>query len=369
MLQRHYSKRVEGVRLHWAELGEGAKPPLVLIHGLNDCYRTWKHLASRLAVDRRVLMLDLPGHGLSERPDATYELEWYGRVVSSWLAALGLDRVDLVGHSFGGGVAQVLVCECPERIRRLVLVSSGGLGREVAMYLRLASVPRVVEYFGQMFMSPCTKLALRATRHVLSKKDVARLAVINAQRGSARAFARTVKHVIDWRGQRRNFFERAHEMRLPAMAVFWGVRDTVIPVKHARDLARYVEGLRLVEFERSGHYPHHEDAEAFGYALRDFLDALHVPPSRVSREAHAKHKTRNKSKKGKAAPRWTPQSVVPVVVAPARSVVAPAPTLTPSRAPDVPPVLESAVPGVPSGASCDETVGAAQVLTMATAKR
>src|ERR1700690_2807151 len=83
---RHHFAQVEGVRLHWAELGEStSKPPLVLLHGLNDCYRSWRELAPRLAVDRRVLIPDLPGHGLSGRPDASYELQWYARILTRWL--------------------------------------------------------------------------------------------------------------------------------------------------------------------------------------------------------------------------------------------------------------------------------------------
>lgn len=283
----HHFKRVEGIRLHWAELGsQGDRPPLVLLHGLNDCYRTWRQLAPRLAGDRRVLMLDLPGHGLSERPDATYKLEWYAHLVARWLEALGLEVVDVVGHSFGGGVAQVMLLECPERVRRLVLVSSGGLGREVAVALRVATVPHVVEQFGQPFMRRGTRIALRATGDVISEKDASRLATINGQRGSARAFARTVRDIIDWRGQTRTFFQRAHEVSsLPAIAVFWGDADTVIPVSHARELARFVEGIRLVEFKGSGHYPHHQDPDAFERALRAFLDADSVPAARL-RDLH-----------------------------------------------------------------------------------
>jgi pimeloyl-ACP methyl ester carboxylesterase len=284
MLQRHYFKRVDGVRLHWAEVGDDSRdnPPLVLLHGLNDCYRTWKHQACRLARDRRVIMLDLPGHGLSERPDATYELEWYAQIVGQWFANADLEVADVVGHSFGGGVAQMLLLGRPGRIRRLVLVSSGGLGREVALALRLAAFTQLVERLGQPFMKPVTLIALRAQNIGLSKKEASRLATINSQRGSARAFARTVRDVIDWQGQRRTLFHRVHELpELPAIAVFWGDRDPIIPVSHARDLSRSVEGIRLVEFKGSGHSPHRQAPDAFEEALRDFLDARLVPSARL----------------------------------------------------------------------------------------
>jgi len=269
--------------VHWAELGEAAHAtPLVMLHGLNDCYRTWRQVAPPLARGRRVLMPDLPGHGLSGRPDASYELSWYAHLMARWLDTAGVERADVVGHSFGGGVAQRMLLECPQRIRRLVLVSSGGLGREIALSLRLASIPLVVERLGQPFMGPCTRLALKATGDVISREDMARLSVMNAQRGSARAFARTVRDVIDWRGQRRTFFQRAAELRgLPAIAVFWGDRDVVIPISHAEALAKSVDGVSVTRFAGCGHYLHHEKPDELVDALRTFLEAPCVPAARV----------------------------------------------------------------------------------------
>ncbi len=279
----HRFARVEGVRLHWAELGEStSRPPLVLLHGLKDCYRTWRQVAPWLACDRRVLIPDLPGHGLSAHPDASYELRWYAQLMAHWLDTAGVDRADVVGHSFGGGIAQMMLVECPERIRRLVLVSSGGLGREIAMPLRLASIPLVVERLGQRFMGPCTRLALKATGDILSSEDLAWLSSMNAQSGSARAFARTVHDIIDWRGQRHTFFQHVDELsNLPPIAVFWGDRDTVIPFSHAEALARSVEGVHITRFEGCGHYPHHEKPDAFADSLRDFLDASDAPTARL----------------------------------------------------------------------------------------
>jgi pimeloyl-ACP methyl ester carboxylesterase len=285
MQRQHHYERVDGVRIHWVEMASGrtgsSEPPLVLLHGLNDCYRTWRRAAPLLARGRRVLMPDLPGHGLSERPDATYEIKWYAHVMALWLEAAGVETCDLAGHSFGGGVAQAMLLECPQRIRRLALVASGGLGREVAWLLRLASIPRVVERFGQPFMGPCTRLTLRAVGNLLGQEDVDRLTSINAQSGSARAFARTVRDVIDWRGQRRTLFDRAAELRtLPPIGVFWGDRDAIIPVAHARAMSASVDGVQATLFEGCGHYPHHEHTESFASALLRFLDDPTISPAR-----------------------------------------------------------------------------------------
>jgi len=277
------SVSIDGTLVHWVEIGhEGDEPPVVALHGLNDCHLTWKRIAPLLGRDRRVLMPDLPGHGLSGRPDASYELCWYARTMARWIDAVGLDRADVVGHSFGGGVAQTMLLECPDRIRRLVLVSSGGLGSEVALLLRLASLPYVVERLGQPFMGPCTRLTLHGLRDVIPEGYIEELSRMNAQRGSARAFARTVRDIIDWRGQRKTFYQRAYELAgLPPMALLWGNRDTIIPTAHATALTTFVEGVRLILFEGCGHYLHHEQPESFVRAVRDFLDDPSVPAARL----------------------------------------------------------------------------------------
>lgn len=266
---------VEGVRLHWAEVGiDSDRPPVVLLHGLNNSCRSWSRVAPALGVDRRVLMPDLPGHGQSARPNAAYALDWHARIVGRWLQALGLQRVDVVGHSFGGGVAQMLLIECPGLVHRLVLVAAGGLGKAVGWWLRLASLPGVVEHLGQPFMALGTRLALRAARDGVTREDVRELSRLNSQAGSARAFARSVRDVVDWRGQRRSFRDRAHEIEaLPAMLVLWGDRDDIIPIEQGRAFAKSLSGAAFMSFQGAGHYLHNQQPELFVRAVRQFLDA------------------------------------------------------------------------------------------------
>jgi pimeloyl-ACP methyl ester carboxylesterase len=229
-------------------------------------------------------MLDLPGHGKSGRPNLGYELAWYARVVAAWLAQLELEQVDVVGHSFGGGVAQMLLLECPERIRRLVLVAAGGLGKSVGVWLRLASLPYFVEYFGQPLMALGTRLALRGADAGVTHEDIAALSRLNSQPGSARAFARSVRDVIDWRGQRRNFLERVHDLRaIPPLLVVWGDRDAIIPIEQGRAFAASMEGAAFKTFEGCGHYPHNQRPAELVRVLREFLDDPAFTATRLKR--------------------------------------------------------------------------------------
>jgi pimeloyl-ACP methyl ester carboxylesterase len=271
---------IDGVRLHWAELGHGR--PLVLLHGLCDSHRTWFPVAPELARSRRVLMLDLAGCGESARPDASYTLDWHANLVGAWLGALGLDAADLVGHSFGGGVAQWMLLHHRRRIRRLGLESSGGLGREVGPALRWASFPFFVERFGQPFMRFGTTRALNAAGGAFSGEEIAILARYNAVPGTARAFSRSVRDVIDAWGQHRNFLDRAHEVPvLPPVAIFWGDKDPLIPIAHGIDAASVIEGATLTRVQGVGHFPHRQVPGPFAQALEALLDAPHVANARL----------------------------------------------------------------------------------------
>jgi pimeloyl-ACP methyl ester carboxylesterase len=275
---------VDGVGIHWADVGENSGlAPVVLLHGLNNSALSWSSVAPLLAADRRVLMPDLPGHGQSDRPNAGYRLDWYAHIIARWLEAVGVEQADLVGHSFGGGIAQMLLLECPERIRRLVLVAAGGLGKAVGWWLRLASLPGVVEHLGQPFMALGTRLALRSAGSGVTPEDVLALSQYNARAGSARAFARSVRDVINWRGQLRHFGQRAGEIeKLPPMLVLWGDRDRLIPIDQGRAFAESLEGAAFHAFPGSGHYLHNEQPEAFVRVVRAFLDDPAAPATRFN---------------------------------------------------------------------------------------
>jgi pimeloyl-ACP methyl ester carboxylesterase len=279
--EKHLQVDLGEVALHWTEVGQG--PPVLLLHGLNDSHRTWRDIWPRLP-GRRILMLDLPGHGMSSRPDAPYTLDWNATQVARWIEHLDLRDLDLAGHSYGGGVAQWLLLKCRPRIRRLALLSSGGLGREVYPWLRLASTPFLIEAFGQRWMGPIAGFAMARATTSDARAEIALLASYLRQPGSARAFSRTVRDVINWRGQTRNLFDRIEEIaELPPMRLFWGARDTILPISQGTAIAALLEGCDLIRFENSGHFVQWEQPEALASALQTFLDAPNALPAHVRR--------------------------------------------------------------------------------------
>jgi pimeloyl-ACP methyl ester carboxylesterase len=281
--RRSHRAVVDGIELHWLEYGTSTgRPPLLLLHGLSDSHLTWSRIAPDLARDRRVLALDLPGHGLSDRPDVGYELAWYARVVAAWIESLGIPELDVAGHSLGGGIALMLLLHCRPRIRRIVLEAAGGLGKEVAWVLRLASLQAVVERLGQPFMAFGAWLALGGSRTGVPPEDLEALRSFQRRPGTARAFARTVSHLVGWQGQRHSFFHHAADIEeLPPIAVLWGDRDAVLPVEQGRAFARAVDGVSFVEVAGSGHSVHRDDAASFLRIVRDSLDAPTWPAVRL----------------------------------------------------------------------------------------
>src|SRR5215217_6960383 len=120
---------------------EGEGPLVLLIHGITGRSAQWNETIEALAGDYTVLAPDLLGHGESAKPRGDYSLGSYASGLRDLLAVLGHDRATIVGHSLGGGIAMQLAYQFPERVERLVLVSSGGLGHEVGIVLRAATLP------------------------------------------------------------------------------------------------------------------------------------------------------------------------------------------------------------------------------------
>ncbi len=264
---------VDGVGLHWVQQGHGR--PLVLLHGLGDAHLTWRVLAPAFA-HRRVLMLDLPGHGLSARPDASYSLDWYARVVGSWLDQLGLEELDLVGHSFGGGVAQQLLLSHSDRVGRVALLAPGGHGPGVALSLRLLQLPGVDRLI-QPFIGLGTRISLAASLGAhIAAADLRLLAWMNTAPGTARALVRTARDVVGWRGQKVNVGEVGGAANalptMPPTLLFWGDRDPVLPVRQAHSAAATLRNSQLEILPGCGHFPHLERAKEVARLLAHHLD-------------------------------------------------------------------------------------------------
>ena len=257
-------------------LGEG--PPLVLIHGITSSSECWGPVIPALAARHTVIAPDLMGHGASAKPTGDYSLGAFASLVRDLLLALGHERATIVGHSLGGGVAMQFSYQFPERVERLALVSSGGLGREVHLLLRAAALPGA-DFVLPVITSNRVLGAGRGIGGVLQRLRIAPggdLALLAEgfgsldNRGSREAFLHTVRAVIDSSGQRVSAYDRLGlATRIPSLIV-WGERDSIIPVDHGKAAHAAMPHSRFEVFPGAGHLPHHADPERFAAILTSF---------------------------------------------------------------------------------------------------
>jgi pimeloyl-ACP methyl ester carboxylesterase len=270
MTAESFEMVIDGVDLHWTEQGTGS--PLIVLHGLADSQHTWAGVTAELGRRYRVFCLDLPGCGRSGRPDATYSLDWQARMAVAWLDRLGLESYDVLGHSYGGGVALWLLLYRSRRVRRLALIAPGGLGGEVTPLLRLAALFGGLEAAAEFVIGPVTRLLVHLHGCSLPVAQRRMLCRLNGRPGTARAFARTVRDVMSWRGQTRHILQRLHQVeRLPPIGLFWGEQDRVIPIQHGQALCETLDDCSLYPLQ-GGHFLHWQAPDALAQAILTFLD-------------------------------------------------------------------------------------------------
>jgi len=278
---------IHGHRRAYVRAGRG--PVLLLLHGLGCDHTTWAPVIDALAEDFTVIAPDLLGHGRSAKPRADYSVGGFANGMRDLLTVLGVERVTVVGHSFGGGVAMQFAYQFPERTERLFLVASGGLGPEVTPLIRAVSTPG--------YHQAMTVLTLPGVRHAVTAgmralaatgapalRDLGEVAAIHdsfKDRGARHATRHVVRAVVDWRGQIVSMADRAYLTDAMPMGVVWGREDQVIPVAHAANAAALAPKATVEVLEDAGHFPHKDHPERFVQILRDFVRS--TTPAKHSR--------------------------------------------------------------------------------------
>ena len=270
-------RTIHGYRRAFVHGGSG--PAVLLIHGIGDSSDTWREIIPTLARDHTVIAPDLLGHGRSDKPRADYSVAGYANAMRDLLSVVGVDRVTVVGHSLGGGVAMQFAYQYPERCERLVVVSSGGVSREVHPFLR-ASALQPAHLFLALLRLPLARSLGRGIFRALEwldtdlgrdTDDMLRIFDALPDATSRAAFVRTLHAVVDWRGQVITMLDRCYLTRGMPTLLIWGDRDGVIPIEHARIAHAAMPGSRLETFYGAGHFPHHSDPNRFLEVLYEFL--------------------------------------------------------------------------------------------------
>ena len=276
---------LHGHRVSYRSAGSGSV--VLLLHGITSSATTWDDVLPWLAERHTVVAPDLLGHGESAKPRGDYSLGAQANTLRDLLAVLGHERVTVVGHSLGGGIAMQLAYQYPELCERLVLVSSGGLGRTVSPLLRSASLPGASALLS-LAAHPRVLSALERfgerPRQRSSGRGVYLRAIARALRplqrpGAREAFLQTLRSVIDARGQRVSARDRLYLLSAMPTLIVWGERDNTIPLSHGRAAHEAAPGSRFETLPRAAHFPNLEDPEGLSAVLRDFLET--TQPARI----------------------------------------------------------------------------------------
>jgi pimeloyl-ACP methyl ester carboxylesterase len=269
--------QLHGHPLSYVDAGTG--PAVLFIHGLLGSHQHWAHLIRTLAAERRLIAPDLFGHGASAKPMGDYSLGAHAATLRDLLDRLEIAQVTLVGHSLGGGIAMQFAYLFPERVARLVLLSSGGLGRELSPLLRAAALP------GAELVLPLLASRWLRERTARVTGSLGRLGIrpdadlSEAWRGlgclgdaeSRGAFLATVRSVIDPGGQTVTAWDHLPMATTVPTMLVWGAKDRIIPSWHAVTARTGFPGCRVEIFERAGHFPHLAQPERFAALLREFI--------------------------------------------------------------------------------------------------
>ncbi|WP_396925732.1 alpha/beta fold hydrolase [Mycolicibacterium sp.] len=276
-----------------AYLDEGQGEVILLLHGMAGSSQTWRSVVRPLSRKYRVIAPDLLGHGHSAKPRSDYSLGAFAVWLRDLLDELGVTRATIVGHSLGGGVAMQFLYQHPDYCHRLILVNSGGLGPDVGWTLRLLSAPGA-ELIMPIIAPPPVLALGEKVRSWFGKAGITSprgAEIWNAyssfsDAATRSAFLRTLRSVVDYRGQAVSALNRLHvKADMPIMAI-WGDSDAIIPVEHAYSAHEARPDVRLEVLTGVGHFPQVERPTEVVELIDDFITStagtdIHQPATRA----------------------------------------------------------------------------------------
>ncbi len=267
----------DGARIYAISAGSKDDPAIVFVHGIGGSSASWQAVIGAFADTHHVVAIDLPGHGQSDIPDAAssvYSVGGLGRALMAALTELGVARATLVGHSLGGAIAIGAALAKPDRVERLVLVDSGGLGVEIN--------PDLVRLLGEPPSEPASRALLELFFHdhrVVLDAGVAEHHAALSRPGAHDAVGAIVGKAFTETSQRAARDGRLAEITQPVL-VIWGDHDRVIPPAHAERAREAFADVEVAIVPDSGHAPQVEQPEAFAAILAAFVERTQATSSR-----------------------------------------------------------------------------------------
>lgn len=266
----------EPVRLYYQDVGQG--PPILLIHGFGASTYTWQKIIPDLALDHRVIAVDLKGFGRSDKPfDDHYSAFDQAKLLTQFIKQKNLHNLTIVGHSFGGGVALALALEANSqlkgRLSRLVLMDTVAYPQKVPIFFKLLAVPLVSQLGVRMV--PPTLQAAEALRIAYYNPSKITQQAIDAYAEPLRSAAG--KHAIIYTAREivppdlNEIAARYPSIKLPTL-IMWCDHDYIVPMRIGLHLKRAIPNASFRLVHSCGHIPQEEEPAETLQILQTFLD-------------------------------------------------------------------------------------------------
>jgi pimeloyl-ACP methyl ester carboxylesterase len=250
--------KVDGLDVHYYMAGQGE--PVVVIHGGGGDASTWRNNITELAGRYTVYAPDLPGYGSSQPLAGDYYIPELVEFVDRFAGSLGLEKFYLIGHSLGGGIALNYTLKSPHKVKKLVLVSSLCLGREIAFWVRLFSLPALIRSIGALVIA-----VLKSVKWVVKQLNPAGFIMPLSP-----ASMTVGGSITTFREQSLVLEQRLSEVKVPTLLV-WGAKDPIVPVRQAYRAAKAIPDCRVEVFQKSGHNVHRDELKQFSEVITGFL--------------------------------------------------------------------------------------------------
>jgi 4,5:9,10-diseco-3-hydroxy-5,9,17-trioxoandrosta-1(10),2-diene-4-oate hydrolase len=267
--------KVDGINTRFWSMGD-AGPNVILIHGIGGYVEMWENNIERLSQNYRVYAMDLAGFGRSDKPNVPYSFPFLSKFVLGFMEALGIDRASLIGNSMGGGISLQVALQSPDKVDKLVLVNSAGLGKELTIMFRLASLPLI----GGLLSRPSRNGVRKILRECVYDKSLIsddfaergyRIATVP---GAHKAFLIALRSSVTIGGLTtkvlNSFLDKLHTIQAPTL-VIWGRQDRILPVAHAHVAEEKIPEATIHIFDPCGHMPQIERPEEFNTLVLNFL--------------------------------------------------------------------------------------------------
>ncbi len=265
---------VDNQQIHYLDYGERA--PVLLLHGGGAGSAIWFRQIEALSKTHRVIAPDHPVFGLSsQRAFEPPFVESLVRYLSAFMDTVGLDKVDVVGLSMGGQGALALAIDRPERIDRVVVIDSAGLGKAFPLLFKLANVPllgRLITRPSRMGQDNYFKTMEVANSEFADANAYRQYAYdVTLSDGHSRAMRSSLSTITGMRGQKEIFTDtQLMSITAPALAI-WGDQDPLFPVEHGYRLAKLAPDARLHVIEDARHVPLLDHADAVNELIVGFV--------------------------------------------------------------------------------------------------